>query len=1641
MKFISLLSFFLALIMLSSVLFACCPIDGSQTETSGTDSQIESSESSEGSKDTSSEGSSNSESESESGDITNPPDAEGAHKDIINLSASLANGVQAYFTNASRTHYSIQNKEMTMTYARSNSSAQLVESIKNTKGHAYIQNTMDVFVRMNNGSTYYASSSTKSAETNLYRFGYYYYEGLFEFQNFIPNNYELLNPSEISSEKDFNNNLAYSSGISRARDGDVPSFIIKDVNDPKIVFKKSFSFDTEDHNAILITVKAIGNVTRLDVFVGLEGNSYFKNEHKISVPITADGEYHTYRISLFELSDLEGNINALRIDPDGEGVAVGDGIAIKSILVGKADVDVESMPANLAINRHFHVYSNKMHHAVQFATTVKTENIAEVGMLTEIEADTVSSLIVVTADNKTYTSLDAGFSWDDVVAVGFDVKDAGIFGYILPGDEIAGKIKVEIKDGVYVIEQTRAPENSTILPSVGGVNADGNLIHAEGVTNNGNDFYIGQRIYTDESHSFDEFLKEAGFERNPIASNRFKVMESGSDRAAYVGYDAMRGIYVFSVSSPSGGFFTPYNNPNKNYRVKFTVRADADRDIYVMAAGTSGLLECATLMDSNMMLLPVPMEIIKNFSETTGERNLFNIDDPTFSETIFCLSLTANQNQTYSIVNLYQNWGKYPLKQLSQIPYHMPYYHLSTGVTETNCIVPWYGTDSVGKGSIFALPDFRSMSAPFWKGQPQHNSCGSHYFLEYFGENGERYAVESIKNTITSYGPTYAEVVWENISDDGKIKVTYTHMEMPQTDENRTYYTMEYEFLDELTIKSFKDNFQFYSVTDNDKTGTYKKLGYLNSSSQSIVIDSNQSESEVPEYTLGDNCPYFSFFMMPDWDKTSTSAEGYSNVAFLIYNSSFVIGGESADPDFLIKNPKDYVVLTLDIDGDVTFKKGDKITINAILLPWGSQQLEDGIIDAEKGNYEYTMELANGELYMDKNVRDVRENTLLDPLKATSDTDEILESPFLPKIKSKDGKSATFTLSGGENNVTVRVYGFDILTAPKVEEYVDGKWVEYVISSKNSPDRLGYYHYYDGYMVNFDEDGTYSYSFVTTMTGDETRTFRITADTEFKGWPTEITPEENENFLDVYVDHEEIAEIVLGSAHMFGEPSITDTNAEKYVSIFGNDTATEAFVTLHSAPDGDIISGKYLVIKYRIPASNTESTGHFEIWSSTEFEKESAANTGSFKHYPIADGEWHVDVIDLSVSGLKSFTASDDGEYYAKFLRIDFFNVKLANAETHIDVAYVGIDADLKEICDLESESFKTVSLYENGKITEIDTTTGEKYQKEYISSDSGFIKSEISFGAVLDFISGIPYNTPSDTSKGGIVSIYNATVTRDYSLVIQGWCAADGGIEKYVYSVDGGKTWHDVEGKFITPSDAAIVNLAQKNAGVTFADAEASKKNCNFQRGATGGIIVDLTAFKDSTVDVTLAAIPAGKTNELILLYSFEDVDCSVSSIFDDSSIYNEISVPYGSVLDSINGQTINMDSSTTGGIRDITTAITTSADHTLTIKGWAVVNGGTNKYVWTADNGKTWHTFGGSVTTANDGMISYGQTLAGTTFGQPEQTKKNGCFAGDYALIMDLSEYAGSTEPLQIYVCAVPDSDTDTVVILYNLTNVTVK
>ena len=1349
---------------------------------------------------------------------------EGEHAELIALNHSLANGVQAYFADGDRNYFHMSNQEMTMRYARRAGDAQLVSYIKNTKGASYVENTMDVYVKMSDGSMHYASNSSKNASVNIYRLGYYYYEGLLEFQNFIPNSIDVEDATAINIKK-----------ISRLHD--VSSKVtdagvrldVTSANDPFFTYS-GLKLNADEKNVLILTAKATGNNTNLSVYFNVNVSGDFSESRRLSIALVNDGEYHTYTLVLNQNANYSGRLVELRFDMSG---SVGDTLEISELSLGKAELG--DIPTALSICRYFHVYSNKMHHEVQFATSKETDGIEELGMITRIDAETVAKLLVKDAAGE-HSTLD-GVDWDRVQCVGFDIKDAGVFGYIIPDVAEAGNITVALEDGCYVIQQWIVPENHTLYPS-------------EKKTKNANDLFMGQRVYTDERHSFDELLRETLIEWNPISAEDVQIGE-GSDNGAFAGYDPMRGIYTLNIGTPAGGFYTPYNLPNKQYKVNFTITGDKalDRDIYIMTSGENGLLECVALLDSDLMMLPIPIEVIKNFSESNGERNLYNLDDPTFSEAIFCLSLKANAEYEYTVLNLYQNWGNFPLKQLSGIPYTAPFYHLSTGVTETNCILPYYTAKAMNrKGSKNnTLTDFRSMSAPFWKEQPQHNSCGAHSWLEYTDATGAFYATENVNNTITSYGPTYAEVRMDNISDDGKIKVSYTHMEMPQTDENRTYYTMEYTVFEDLTIKDFKRDFQFYDATDNDPLGAYKRIGYLNEDNEYAVAAAVESGEAI--YRLGDECPYFSFFDMPDWDRTNTAAEGYSNVAFLVYNSEFIIGGEKNDAGFVIVNENDHVRISLDL-GEVTLKKGDTFTINAILLPWGSQEMD--------GKYDEMQ---------DANVRAVRENTLLNPLKATSDTDEIVESAYLPKIKSTDGKRATFTLSGGENNVAVRVYGFELLTAPKVEELVNGAWVEYVLSSKDTPDRAGNYHYYDGYSVYYDGDGTYSYSFVTTMQGGEARTFRLTASEAFTAWPEEENKEaEREDYLKVYIDAAELNDVAQSAVQQFGDVTLSTDDSYVTFRAAGKEGAKEAVILVFSNTQ-NIETGKYVVIKYRVSANNSEKLDYIENFMSTTNKAPTAGEYAGFN--VVEDGEWHVAVLDMSTIKPSIVKADSDGKYRIQYLRVDVFNKRLPEDVT-IDIAYVGIESDLETICRLNADEFDVIEHYHSGSSKKyLDTKTFELQEKRYISPSSGYTESKVAYGALLDTVNGQSVSSCFSSSNKGMTMKDGYKASEEKTFTLAGWCGVDGGVAKYVWSADGGKTWNEFTGE-AKKASKAIVEAAQQRCKVTFADLELSKTKGAFQ-GA--GLCADLSAYAGQTVDFTFGAIPLSNESTIVLLYHFANL------------------------------------------------------------------------------------------------------------------------------------------------------------------------
>jgi hypothetical protein len=290
------------------------------------------------------------------------------------------------------------------------------------------------------------------------------------------------------------------------------------------------------------------------------------------------------------------------------------------------------------------------------------------------------------------------------------------------------------------------------------------------------------------------------------------------------------------------------------------------------------------------------------------------------------------------------------------------------------------------------------------------------------------------------------------LSDDGKIKAEYTHIELPQTDETRTNYQIKLTVLEDISFSNFKRDFSFVSF--DGRHVFYRTLSYLDSNNNIVKKSLTYNTSTTDYLTLGTQAPFFTYY------QREGSSDQVVNMALIVKDSDITIGGQKYNGNFVLKNTylnnMNYGALTLDL-GAVTLKKGDVISLNVVLLPWG-----------DPDDTEIT------------NVLNVRKDTCLDPYTLDVTVGEDISDPFLPQVKADMGM-AEFTLSGGDNHAAVRIYGFDNYNIDGLYELIDGEYVKYDTSVNG----------YDGYQVYYDEDGTYSFAYNIDMSGGKPRTFRM----------------------------------------------------------------------------------------------------------------------------------------------------------------------------------------------------------------------------------------------------------------------------------------------------------------------------------------------------------------------------------------------------------------------------------------------------------------------------------------------------------------------------------------------------------------------
>jgi hypothetical protein len=351
------------------------------------------------------------------------------HGDIIENAVSLANGVNAYFKDGKRTEFLGENQQMKFEYPLAGYTDQQVTYLQNTQGKNYIENTFDVFVKMKNGNTFYASKSSVATTANLFRLGYYYYDIRLEEQDFFNGVYNIKDELPITLEKLAGvNQVKVAPNLKDDGSAEGINVEIKRITDPYIVFT-NVEYPAAEYQYLKLVIKSNSpKVRSVQVYVRTNSKNFYQAKGQTVQP--SDG-YNTFYIPIGESNGYDGTITGLRLDFDDSVCAIGDSFDIAEVSVVKGN-DGGAL-RTLSIARDFLVYSNKMHHYVQVASKNQpTENIDTIGLETRIDADTVAKLVVKDAAGLHY-SLDE-VDWNTAEYVGFDIKEAGIFGYILPAD-------------------------------------------------------------------------------------------------------------------------------------------------------------------------------------------------------------------------------------------------------------------------------------------------------------------------------------------------------------------------------------------------------------------------------------------------------------------------------------------------------------------------------------------------------------------------------------------------------------------------------------------------------------------------------------------------------------------------------------------------------------------------------------------------------------------------------------------------------------------------------------------------------------------------------------------------------------------------------------------------------------------------------------------------------------------------------------------------------------------------------------------------------------------------------------------------------------------------------------------------------
>lgn len=609
---------------------------------------------------------------------------------------------------------------------------------------------------------------------------------------------------------------------------------------------------------------------------------------------------------------------------------------------------------------------------------------------------------------------------------------------------------VRINDFVLLKRANNVPSCSLIYPVPHGID-DVIIEKTDGVVR------VCNYIYSDETHgdaaakwnagdkpscyfelfplAASEVSEEMEAEVMPLLSGCFAAMSGRT-----LGYDPIRGCYKVQTDNPGDSNHHYYQSPNDCETATFSIKNnDQRRKVYILheTRNIPGGVECGVVLDEQGNTLPIMVQISKNFAHEK-EEPFYNPGDMAFSETFFPLYLAEGETRKLTSLHLYQNWGIHPLKQFSSLGAWMDYYHMSTGVTETTCYVPFLfgGLDGVSIG------DLRPMSQPFWETGPQHYNVAGHSFLRYYDEKGTWHFIEYVGTTFRSTGPNWADMSINYLSDDGRAKMQIDVFELPQTDELRNFIHMRVDFLEDIVIKDadFAHNVRLLNISSWVQRLRYTHVAYGGPSGEPSIVP-------IGFLALaGEPLPHENSFVTIYPNPRGANA-------FIVRSFEGRIGGNSVAPGVSLfgRKDSDTVLMLVPVTGAKEIKAGDYLDINLFLMPYGGGTEDEQ--PAQKAANDYGI------------------NTP----RVTSVTAGKKLLDFPTRIELDDKGRAEFSVAGGLNCIPIIVEGANDYASLRLYN-ADGekKLIEHSRPGEN-----------DGYQVFVREDGTFGYVFLVNADGGE----------------------------------------------------------------------------------------------------------------------------------------------------------------------------------------------------------------------------------------------------------------------------------------------------------------------------------------------------------------------------------------------------------------------------------------------------------------------------------------------------------------------------------------------------------------------------